>query len=264
MARYLAYTSPARGHLYPIVPTLLELCARGHEVHVRTLTAEVPALTAVGLHADAIAEAIEAAPLDDWQASTPQEGLARVLAVFTQRSSYEVPDLQQAIATTNPDALLVDVTTVGAAAVAEASRLPWGHLDPAVPAFLVRARRRQRSHPGAVRDRSGRDPGPQPPRRQLGLAPLAGPAEVWRAPLHLYYTAEPFESAQLDLPASFRLVGPGVWEPPAEPPAWLGDLAEPIVLVSASSERQDDDALVRRPGRPGRRRHPRGRLHRRP
>ena len=27
MARYLAYTSPARGHLYPIVPTLLELCA---------------------------------------------------------------------------------------------------------------------------------------------------------------------------------------------------------------------------------------------
>jgi hypothetical protein len=27
------------------------------------------------------------------------------------------------------------------------------------------------------------------PRRQLGLTPLAGPAEVWRAPLHLYYTA---------------------------------------------------------------------------
>ena len=30
MARYLAYTSPARGHLYPIVPTLRELRRRGH------------------------------------------------------------------------------------------------------------------------------------------------------------------------------------------------------------------------------------------
>jgi MGT family glycosyltransferase len=245
MARYLAYTSPARGRLYPIVPTLLELCARGHEVHVRTLTAEVPALTAVGLHADAIAEAIEAAPLDDWQASTPQEGLARVLAVFTQRSSYEVPDLQQAIATTNPDALLVDVTTVGAAAVAEASRLPWATSIPLFQHFSF--------GPDAASDLTlvpfAIDPAGiqvlNRPRRQLGLAPLAGPAEVWRAPLHLYYTAEPFERAQLDLPASFRLVGPGVWEPPAEPPAWLGDLAEPIVLVSASSERQDDDVLIR-------------------
>jgi UDP:flavonoid glycosyltransferase YjiC (YdhE family) len=35
MARFLAYTSPARGHLYPITPTLLELAGRGHDVHVR-------------------------------------------------------------------------------------------------------------------------------------------------------------------------------------------------------------------------------------
>lgn len=37
MARYLTYTSPARGHLYPIVPTLLELHRRGHDVHVPEL-----------------------------------------------------------------------------------------------------------------------------------------------------------------------------------------------------------------------------------
>jgi MGT family glycosyltransferase len=41
MARYLAYTSPARGHLYPLVDTLLELDRRGQEVHVRTLASEV-------------------------------------------------------------------------------------------------------------------------------------------------------------------------------------------------------------------------------
>ena len=37
MSRYLAYTTPARGHLYPIVPTLVQLRRRGHEVAVRTL-----------------------------------------------------------------------------------------------------------------------------------------------------------------------------------------------------------------------------------
>ena len=38
MARYLVYTSPARGHLYPMVPILEELRRRGHEVVVRTLS----------------------------------------------------------------------------------------------------------------------------------------------------------------------------------------------------------------------------------
>ena len=30
MTRYLVYTTPGRGHLYPIMPTLLELQRRGH------------------------------------------------------------------------------------------------------------------------------------------------------------------------------------------------------------------------------------------
>ena len=37
MARVLAYTSPARGHLYPLVQILDELAARGHEIAIRTL-----------------------------------------------------------------------------------------------------------------------------------------------------------------------------------------------------------------------------------
>ncbi len=47
MSRYLVYTSPARGHLYPIVPTLEELKRRGHEIAVRTLASEVEMLRAV-------------------------------------------------------------------------------------------------------------------------------------------------------------------------------------------------------------------------
>jgi MGT family glycosyltransferase len=42
-----------------------------------------------------------------------------------------------------------------------------------------------------------------------------------------------------------RLVGPCDWEPPTDPPAWLADLREPIVLVTTSSEFQDDGQLVR-------------------
>ena len=77
MSRYLAYTSPARGHLYPLVPTLLELRDRGHEIHVRTLASEVATLRTLGLHAEPIAPEIELAPLADFEAATPQEGLAR-------------------------------------------------------------------------------------------------------------------------------------------------------------------------------------------
>ena len=41
MPRLLVYATPARGHLYPIVPMLVELRRRGHVVAVRTLADEV-------------------------------------------------------------------------------------------------------------------------------------------------------------------------------------------------------------------------------
>ena len=41
-----------------------------------------------------------------------------------------------------------------------------------------------------------------------------------------------------------RLVGPGLWEPPAEPPAWLEAETRPIVLVTASTAYQLDAKLI--------------------
>jgi MGT family glycosyltransferase len=41
-----------------------------------------------------------------------------------------------------------------------------------------------------------------------------------------------------------RLVGPGLWDPPAEEPSWLAEEQRPIVLLSASTEFQDDGALI--------------------
>jgi len=244
MTRYLAYTSPARGHLYPIVETLRELSRRGHEVHVRTLASEVPALRALGLRTDRIDAAIERVTLDTWRAATPQEGLARALATFAERAEHEIPDLQEAIATVGPDVLMVDTTTVGAAAVADATGIPWAR---SIPLF-----QQSWSWPGASSGLTMVPFGLEPagmevlngPRRRLGLSQIADPAEVWQAPLHLYYTAPPFAPSGLSYPESFRLVGPGLWEPLTGAPEWLDELERPLVLVSVSSEFQRDDALI--------------------
>jgi MGT family glycosyltransferase len=58
-------------------------------------------------------------------------------------------------------------------------------------------------------------------------------------------TAEPFEYPRSDWPASVRMVGPCCWEPPADPPSWLNEIERPLILVTTSSEFQDDGQLVR-------------------
>ena len=244
MNRYLAYTSPARGHLYPIVGTLLELRDRGHEVHVRTLASEVPALRALGLSAEPIAAEIESVTLDDWKGSGPEEGLVLAYATFTARAQHEVPDLRQAITDVDPSDLLIDVTTVGAAAVAEAASIPWAQTIPLFQHFSFT--------PGVPRHLAMvpfeiAPPGLDVlngPRKSVGLEPLTDADSIWRAPLQLYYTAPPFGPGGIELPSSFRMVGPGNWEPPSEPPVFLADVEHPLVLVSASSELQPDTVLI--------------------
>ncbi len=125
MARYLVYTSPARGHLYPIVPTLEELRRRGHEVVVRTLASEVELLRDLGFEAEAIDPALEHHEMDDWRARTPIGALQDGLHVFFERARHDGPDLRQAIEEERPDALLVDINTWGATAAAETSGIPW-------------------------------------------------------------------------------------------------------------------------------------------
>src|SRR5204862_4957869 len=118
MARYLVYTSPARGHLYPLVPTLLELRRRGHEVAVRTLASEVELMRDLGFDAEPIDSAIEEAGIEDWRAKTPIGALKASLAGFFDRARHDGPDLRRAVQEKRPDALLVDVNTWGAAAAA--------------------------------------------------------------------------------------------------------------------------------------------------
>ncbi len=263
MAKVLVYTTPARGHLYPIVPTLLELADRGHDLSVRTLASQVETVSALGFRARPIDPAIEALEHDDYKARTPQGAIKRAIAVFSRRAGPEVADLRSAIAAEDPDVLLVDGQAWGALAAAEAGDLPWASWfpyplplpSPGVPPFGP-GWAPAAGPAGRMRDRVL---GPLlrrsfervllPPmngvRADLGLAPIESVAGVFAsAPLVLYLTAEPFEYPRSDWPPNIRLVGPGVWEPPSEPPAWLGEVDRPLVLVTTSSEFQDDGRLV--------------------
>jgi MGT family glycosyltransferase len=83
-------------------------------------------------------------------------------------------------------------------------------------------------------------------RKSVGVQPFETTDEMFGvAPLLLYMTAEPFEYPRSDWPRSVRMVGPCCWEPPADPPAWLNEIVRPLVLVTTSSEFQDDGRLVR-------------------
>jgi MGT family glycosyltransferase len=262
MARILVYTSPARGHLYPIVPTLQELLRRGHEVVVRTLASEVELMRGMGFEAAAMDPAIERREIDDWQARTPIGSLQASLRGFFDRAHHDGPDLLRAIEEERPDALLVDINTWGAMAVAEKAGLPWATWCPYflpvpsndTPPFGL-GLPPARGTLGRIRDRLLRPalfamynrqlPELNVARAELGAPPLRDiPSAMVRAPLMLYMTAEPLEYPRSDWPESIRMVGPGIWDPPAEPPAWLESLEKPLVLVTCSTEFQNDGKLA--------------------
>lgn len=83
-------------------------------------------------------------------------------------------------------------------------------------------------------------------RDQHGLGPVASVDELFRkAPLILVTTAKPFEYAVSDWGPDVVMIGACAWEPPARTPEWLDAIEQPIVLVTTSSEFQDDSILVR-------------------
>jgi MGT family glycosyltransferase len=261
--RLLAYTSPARGHLYPIVPILGELSSRGHRVHVCTLAGELGALTALGVAAEAIDPAIEASEIEDWRKRSLLGATRSVMGTFSARARVEGPDLARAIDRHDPDVLLIDINCWGAAAVAEASGRPWAIYSPYLlplasrdaPPFGLGLRPREdrlgalrdavvRPFAGAAFDRMAM-PSINRLRARQWLPALARYDDALaRPPLLLALTAEGFEYARRDWPANVRLVGPVNWAPPEPAPTWLGELSDPLVLVTCSTERQRDERLI--------------------
>ena len=122
MATILAYTSPAIGHLLPISALLAELAGRGHTIHVRTLAAGADVGRRPGFHTDAIDPRIEQIELDDWKGANLLAALKLPVAAFGRRAVHEVPDLADAVARVNPDALLNTAASTGGGRTQRAAR----------------------------------------------------------------------------------------------------------------------------------------------
>lgn len=262
MSKVLIYTSPARGHLYPMMDVALALQAAGHDVVVQTLADERAALAAAGVAHRPIAPAIEALPLTDYRGGDALTQLRRTFDVWLRRVPHEVDDLRRADAELAPDLLVVDANTWGAAAYAEAQGRPWAMFlpyvlpvaDPDVPAFgpgfAPPRHALDRARDAAVR--AAMAVGTRPEfarlarlRTSLGVPPVARLDGLFtRSDALLYRTAPPFDYPRRAWPARVHPIGPGAWAPPGDAPAWLADLPRPRVLVSVSTELQEDGAIV--------------------
>lgn len=263
MSTVLAYTSPARGHLEPMLDVLAVLAARGWDVHVRTLAALVDDVRAAGPACAPIAPEVEAVVLDDHRYRSASAQARRVGEVWTARAALEPADLRAAVAEVRPDLLLLDTTTAGAKAAAEADGLPWAEVvpflvDPPTPGLpplglglrprsglLGRLRDAAATRMVAsVNDRLLLDPA-NAGRAAAGLPPLGDAGQAaFRAPVTLLRTARPFAWAR-DLPPGALAVGPSRWRWPAAAPEVPPDDGRPLVLVTCSTEFQDDGAIAR-------------------
>jgi len=264
VARILAYTSPALGHMLPISALLSELAQRGHSVHLRTLSSAVGIGNRLDFETSAIDPRIEDIELEDWKATNPRAALQLGVAAFGRRAAYEVEDLRAAVADFRPDALVVDVNSWGALCAAEAGSLPWACFSPYTPALRS---------PGVPPFGLGLEPLPGllgkardalvnatvtrslerimlPPinyvRKSVGLFGVGSMDEfLRRPPLTLLASGKPFQYPQTEWGPAVQMIGPCALDPVSGPtPDWLTAIDRPIVLVTTSSEKQADTALV--------------------
>ena len=264
MSTILAYTSPARGHLFPMTPLLLELRDRGHQVHVRTLGSQADLMRSLGFAAEPLDPRIEAETMTDYTARGPKQALAAAAEVFAARGSFDAPDMAAAIAEVRPDACIVDINSWGAGFAAEAWGGPWASFSPYTPAldspgtppfgpglppmagFLGKARDAlvRKAVLGAVEQAMLQKLNAL--RAELGDPSVVSADEFLRkAPLMLVATAKPFEYAATNWGPDVIMTGASTWDPPVDEPGWLRAIDRPIVLVTTSSEFQDDGILVR-------------------
>jgi MGT family glycosyltransferase len=264
VSTFLVYTSPAAGHLFPVVEGLLELQARGHRVHLRTAPQHVDAVRAAGLRdAAPVADGVAAYEIDVPEVKRDVDELRLGLASLIGRGRLELPDVEQAIDDVRPDALLIDTNAYGAAVAAERSRLPWATLLPSllplpgrgIPPYGL-GMRPMRGPLGRARDAlltrvllrvyaGAMLPPLNELRASAGLAPHGSPLDQLRAPDRLIVlTGKPLEYPRADLEPHVRMVGAGVWDPPAQAPAWLDEPGDPWVLVTLSTAYQRDEPLA--------------------
>jgi MGT family glycosyltransferase len=238
-----------------------ELRKRGHDIVVRTLPADAEQLRTMGFEASSIAPPIIKRTIDDWKANSPPAALIAATKTFVDRSRHETTDLRTAIEVEQPDALYIDVNAWGASAMAEASGLPWAVFAPyfmpiqdkGIPPWGLGLEPR-RGLFASIRDALGWRlmshlfdlglNGVNETREGVGVRPFQHATEfATNPPILVSYTAEPFEYPR-NWPENFRMVGPGIWEPPSENGLMLPPGDEPLILATCSTEFQNDGDII--------------------
>jgi MGT family glycosyltransferase len=265
MSTFYAYTSPASGHIFPMVLGFLALQDRGHTVHLRTDPKHVDAVRAAGLRdVEAVDPRILEIPATDYEVSSPKERLTRGLEDLMKRGPYEMAQFRDDVAALQPDALLTDMNAYGAVVAAEATGLPWASIQPTLLAYptdeippfgfglkpiggpVGRMRNRVMNRLMVSVYSKAMMPGINRLRADAGLAPLPDAIQhVIRPDRLIVLTGEPLEYPRTGLPDMFRHVGPQIWEPEEDAPDWLLEDGDPWVLVTCSTEYQGDETLAR-------------------
>ena len=241
-------TGGAGGDLQPLAATAFALRRRGHEiVFLGDLSVE-RAVGGLGVEVESLPADLDLGPrliaaIREAMAEAGGDLGAAGPRVAERMAAWagEVAEPAAAtIARRAPDAVITSLFGVEVLALAQPA-CPWGVVN---STFYI---------------------GPNPPRPiEQDISPRAIPlvaryaSLLESADLVLHATDQVFDLGFDRLPPGHHYVGPlGTWEPPAEAPAYLREPGDPWVLVSISSQLQDDiplaqlalDALADRPVR---------------
>jgi UDP:flavonoid glycosyltransferase YjiC (YdhE family) len=228
-------TAGAGGDLQPLVAAALALRDRGHDIQFVGDSAVRHLLQDVGMDCEILPPDLDlgprlAAAVREAMAATGGDLLAagpkvqERMSTWAQQTAEPVAD---AIRRHRPAALVTSLFGVEVLQLA-APPCPWAVVN---STFYV---------------------GPHPPRRlEQDIGPRAIPllsryaSLLGSADLVLHATDQLFDFAFDRLPTRHHYVGPlGIWEPPSQPPEYLAQPGDQWVLVSISSQLQDDVPLA--------------------
>jgi len=236
MARMLvAATAGAGGDLQPLVSAALALLARGHEMHFLGDASVGQALGPLGVECaelppeldlgPRLSEAVRAA-MEASGGDLATAGIALQHALERWAHDVAVP-IKRAAIDQAPDAIVTSLFGVEVLHLVAPSQ-PWAVIN---STFYV----------GSPMQRPAElDLGPRAIPLITRYASLLGSAD-----LVLHASDQVFDFDFRGLPDKHHYVGPlGIWEPPSSGPDYLDEPGEPWVLVTISSQLQDDLPLA--------------------
>ena len=90
MSTILIYTSPARGHLYPMMDIAIGLRRKGHRVVLQTMSSEKNIIISEGIEHRSISAKIETLFLEDYKNNNPIKQIKSTFTCWLNRAPYEV------------------------------------------------------------------------------------------------------------------------------------------------------------------------------